>query len=99
MDTLSTKIYKSVSEGAASKGKTLLLKYLDGGRLNSSQSIYAKCCDCMGYFIDGRDDCEIPTCSLYPFYPYKSPENKVKYARLKSARGFRSKNGTPKNIG
>jgi hypothetical protein len=39
--------------------------------LTQRQAILAKCCDCMGYHGDGRMDCRMPHCSLYPFRPYK----------------------------
>ena len=56
----------------ASGGKTNLLKHLYGDRLTRNAAITAKCCDCMGYYIDGRADCEMPECPLYPYMPYKA---------------------------
>ncbi len=52
-------------------GRTKLLKHLNGERLQSREAIIAKCCDCMCYHVDGRLDCRIPMCPLYPFMPYK----------------------------
>jgi hypothetical protein len=57
--------------GKASAGKTNLVKHLKGERLTQRQAILAKCCDCMCYHADGRLDCRMPHCSLYPFRPYK----------------------------
>lgn len=57
-----------------SSGRTNLLKHLEGQRLSARAAIIAKCCDCMGYYVDGRMDCKMPDCSLYPFMPYR--ENK-----------------------
>lgn len=54
-----------------SSGKGFLLKHLYGDNLTRDQAIRAKCCDCMGYYIDGRMDCEISGCPLYPFMPYR----------------------------
>jgi len=54
-----------------SSGKRLLLKHLYGDKLTRNEVIFAKCCDCMGYFIDGRADCETAECPLYPFMPYR----------------------------
>jgi hypothetical protein len=54
-----------------SGGKTKLLKYLYGDKLTRNSSIVAKCCDCMGDYFDGRVDCEISICPLYPFMPYR----------------------------
>ncbi len=55
----------------ASSGKTNLLKHLYGDRLTRNAAIAAKCCDCMGYYIDGRIDCKTGDCPLHPFMPYR----------------------------
>ena len=57
--------------GINSAGKTNLVKHLQGERLTQRQAILAKWCSCMGYHSDGRLDCRMPHCSLYPFRPYK----------------------------
>lgn len=54
----------------ASRGLTFLKKFLAGERLSARQSILAECCTCMGFYVDGREDCEQEDCPLYPFYPY-----------------------------
>jgi len=36
-----------------------------------SNAIKANCKDCMSDYQDGRLDCEIPSCSLYFWMPYK----------------------------
>ena len=36
--------------GGAFRGKSEILKYLSGGRLTASQSIKAKCYECMGRY-------------------------------------------------
>lgn len=46
--------------------------YEIGKKLTSKQMIRAKCYDCMGKYADGKIDCEIPECSLYPLMPYGS---------------------------
>lgn len=60
-----------IETAPTSRGKTLLLKHLYGGKLTRSAAIMAKCCDCMGYHIDGRADCKMEECPLYPFMPYR----------------------------
>ena len=35
------------------------------------EAISLKCEECMNEYIDGRRDCEIPLCPLYPYMPYK----------------------------
>lgn len=63
---------KIIRTAPASSGKTNLLKYMKGDVLTQRQVILAKCCECMGYYIDGRECCGIQTCPLYPFMPYKN---------------------------
>lgn len=54
-----------------SRGRTELLKYLNGVRLTQRQAIIAKCFECMGGYVDGKVDCKIADCPLYPFMPFK----------------------------
>lgn len=56
--------------GISSKGKTHLIRYLEGERLTQREAILAMCCCCTGYHADGREDCEMPDCPLYPYMPY-----------------------------
>ena len=65
-------LYEQIEEyGITSKGKTQMLRHLDGEKLTRNQAIVAKCFDCMGMFIDGRLDCRMPNCPLFPFRSYK----------------------------
>ena len=34
-----------------------------------------QCHDCSGVYIDGKVDCETPTCPIYPFMPYRDKNN------------------------
>jgi hypothetical protein len=52
------------------KGTTNRLRYLEGARLTPKQAIQAKCSDCMTDYGDGRVDCGVKTCPLYPWMPY-----------------------------
>jgi hypothetical protein len=61
-------------DGKLVKGKNELIKHLEGGKLSRTQAMKAKCYDCMGYFIDGRQDCKIPNC---PMFNYRSNKDKV----------------------
>lgn len=65
-----TKMDSVRRHGITASGRRELLKYLEGARITQRQAILAKCYDCMCYYADGRKDCEIPDCSLYPFMPY-----------------------------
>jgi len=57
--------------GKKARGRSELIRYLKGNRITRDQAIWAKCYDCMGYFVDGVSDCKDTECSLYPFNPYK----------------------------
>jgi hypothetical protein len=59
---------RSAESGKGKKGKSSLVKYLKGGRLTQRQAIQAKCYDCNG--MGDSDECDIETCSLYPYSPY-----------------------------
>ena len=48
-----------------------LHRYSLGEKLTPRQMMRAKCAECMGGFADGRLDCEIPECPLYPVQPYR----------------------------
>lgn len=54
----------------SSRGYTQLQRHWNMEKLYRDQAIKAKCCECMGYFVDGRYDCQIPDCPLHPFMPY-----------------------------
>jgi hypothetical protein len=55
----------------AGKGSTQLKEYREKGKkLTQRGAINAKCADCMGDYADGRDDCDMQKCPLYPWQPY-----------------------------
>ena len=58
--------------GMASRGRAELINYLSTGKGTARQVILAKCYDCCGYYADGRVDCKLETCPLYPYMPYSS---------------------------
>lgn len=58
--------------GLSAKGRGELIKYLNGEKCTQRQAILAKCYDCMGYYADGKVDCCIKRCPLYPYSPYSS---------------------------
>jgi hypothetical protein len=51
-------------------GSAALRRYRKGSRLTPVQAIRAKCAECTCDFGDGRVDCAIPGCPLYPWQPY-----------------------------
>lgn len=54
------------------KGYREMQKYKQGENLTIRQAGKAKCFECMGEFQDGKLDCKIEDCSLYPWMPYGS---------------------------
>jgi len=54
-----------------SKGVKLLRAYHAGRGLTRGQGMLAKCADCMGEYQDGRADCGVERCPLYPWRPYQ----------------------------
>lgn len=70
-DRMISKIEDIEKYGLKAKGKGELLKFLNGTRLNSSQTVLAKCYDCMCYYSDGKNDCEVPECPNYAKMPYR----------------------------
>ncbi len=67
------KIKEILKHGIKTAGRTQLIRHIKGERLTQRQAILAKCADCTGYFTDGKLDCLMPDCPLYPFFPYKAP--------------------------
>ncbi len=51
-------------------GTKELLKYENGEKLTPRQAILAKCAECMVKYADGKVDCSIPECPLYPLMRY-----------------------------
>ena len=69
---------ETVENGALAKGKKELLAHLYDERLTARQAIAAKCYDCMCFFVDGRRDCEMKLCALYPFMTYNKNKRKAR---------------------
>lgn len=62
--------------GIKAQGQKELVSYLKGGKLTLRQAVKAACYDCMGYYADGKEDCQTITCPLYPFNPYNPNKQK-----------------------
>jgi hypothetical protein len=74
---MNTDKLKSIRQhGKVSRGQKELVKHLEGHSLTLRQAVYARCYDCCGFYADGKNDCRLPGCSLYPFMAYN--ENKIK---------------------
>lgn len=62
--------------GKTARGKSELVKHLKGERLSLRQAVLARCYDCMGFYADGKVDCNIPHCPLHPFMAYNEGRQK-----------------------
>ena len=57
---------------ARCRGENEMLALCDGKRLTQREAIYAQCFICMGYYVDGKEDCQNKTCPLYYYMPYRA---------------------------
>jgi hypothetical protein len=64
------------------KGKNELLKHLEGEGLGLASMVAAKCYDCMGFYPDGRQDCEVHHCPLYPRMPFNKNKKASRVGRV-----------------
>ena len=55
--------------GIKVRGQQELIRHLNQRKITLKAATLAKCYDCMGYYADGRADCEDKECPLYPFNP------------------------------
>lgn len=60
----------SIVKSPLAKGKKELLGYMHGKAISRSQSMAAKCFECMNGYVDGRNDCAVHDCPLYPWMPF-----------------------------
>jgi len=63
--------------GKEAKGRKGLIEHLSGQQLTMRDAIFAKCYECTNMYADGKVDCEIKGCPLYPFMPYRKGEKVV----------------------
>ena len=72
--------------GTKAQGKREYLEYLTTGKqLSPAKAIKAACYQCMNSYLDGRNDCEISKCPLYPYMPYRN-DKEVKPKKVLSKR-------------
>jgi len=70
--------YKELKRnGKSAKGKMHLLKYLNGETTTIRGAALAKCYECMNMYADGKVDCGIKDCPLYPFMPFRKGAKQV----------------------
>jgi hypothetical protein len=67
--------------GKSAQGKNEYVNYLrNGQKLSPLKAIKANCYQCMNSYADGKIDCEIPDCPLYPHMPYRKDKTKARRA-------------------
>jgi len=89
---------EAIKKSMPLSGRKHLLAHMEGKRLSFKQAILAKCFECMNGFIDGKQDCGIHDCPLYPWMPFSSRKALKKAVevtpemlqRLKDARSART---------
>ena len=98
--------YEDVEKyGLTAQGKRELLKYLEGGRLTRKEAMLSKCYECCNGYADGKVDCGVESCPLYPYMPFSAhkitsgrkltPEQRVKAGeRLKRAKKQKKREAT-----
>lgn len=71
------KIQEIKKIGIAAPGRSELIAHLKSKRLYASKAIKAYCYDCMGYYADGKADCNQQDCPLHPFMHYAHKRNRL----------------------
>lgn len=61
-----------MNPGVKATGRQELIKHQKDERLSLKEMIQAKCYECCGGYVDGRVNCKIPECPLYPQMPYRA---------------------------
>ena len=69
MEEIAKMMIDSAKKAPKRAGKRELIKHLEGGKITRSQGVRAKCFDCNG--MGESNKCDIVTCPLYPFSPYR----------------------------
>lgn len=62
---------EQLRDAPLSGGRDLLIAHFMGVKLTRAEAMLAFCCDCMGFYKDGRVDCENPSCPHYSWMPYR----------------------------
>lgn len=66
---------ESLKTSKRAQGRLELLKHMQGKPLIRSKAILAKCYECTNGYVDGKVDCCLSDCPLYPFMPFKDQLN------------------------
>ena len=88
MTSTNKEILESVEKyGKMAIGKKEYVAHLQGKRITFKGAVLARCYECNGYYADGKEDCDVPTCPIYPYMPYNPNKQK------------QSSSLSPKNMG
>lgn len=61
---------QDAKKATMARGKRELIAHLEGKRLSYRAMALAKCYECNGGYPDGKADCGIKACPLYPKMPF-----------------------------
>ncbi len=61
---------EAIQNSPQCQGRAELLGHMEGKKISRSAAMKAKCYECMNAYIDGKVDCGIKTCPLYPWMPF-----------------------------
>ena len=53
------------------QGRRFYIKFLKKETITRKEAMLAKCAECCSGYMDGMFDCEVNTCPMYPFMPYR----------------------------
>jgi hypothetical protein len=53
------------------RGVKMLQDHARGRKLTLKGAVLAKCTECMAYWLDGKQDCGMDLCPLYPWQPFR----------------------------
>jgi hypothetical protein len=79
LDVERQRLINSCERWPTSSGRTQYLRFLHGEKLTYREQVLAKCAECLGGYVDGRCDCEMPHCPNYPSMPYKGKAEDIEY--------------------
>lgn len=69
MSTTSTEWIEK--HGTTARGKKEYLAFLRGENLTMKQRVLANCFQCVGFYTDGKKDCEMEECTFHVYMPYR----------------------------
>jgi hypothetical protein len=74
-----------VEKAKLAVGRNEYLRYLNKETITMGQAVKAKCFDCCAYYEDGKVDCTVRDCPLYPWMPFgKGKESRPKKERTEA---------------